>query len=711
LTQVHPTIHCLVAVARHHGLAASTDGVIDEFGEATAAQPSRSDLLAIARHLRLKARFRRLDWQGLQSLEGVFPLLAMLRDGGACLIAGLANEGGHRLAALIDPRSPAVRKLDEAELLSQWTGETFMLAPERVSDSSDEPFGLRWFLPEILRQRTTFRDIAIATFAMSVVALGVPIFTQLVIDKVLVHQNMSTLVVLTAGVLIAVLFESVFAYLRQYLLLAATRRIDMKLARQSFAKLLSLPVEYFERRTAGLVTRQIQQVQTIRGFLTGSLFFTALESVMFVIFLPVLIWYSPALTAIVFTIASIMALTILGLIGPFRRRLNRLAESESLRQGMLVENIHGMRTVKALAIEPAQRRKWEDRTAEVIEFNLGVMKISITAQAITQFLQRLMNVAVIAFGAWLVFEREISVGALIAFQMLSGRVTGPLVQMVGLVHEYQQVAVSARMLADIMDHPAEQRGSGGLRPPVSGALSVDTVTFTYPLATVPALDRVNLSISAGEVIGIVGRSGSGKTTLARLLQSLNIAQQGVIRLDGVDLREIDLAWLRRNIGVVLQDNFMFRGTIRENIAVARPSASMEEIVHAARSAGADEFIERLPKGFDTLLEENASNLSGGQRQRLAIARALLLKPKVLIFDEATSALDPESESIVMANLSSIASGRTVILISHRLSTLVKADRIAFLEQGRLLAVEPHARLLASCEPYARLWRQQMEPAR
>ncbi len=708
MASVHPSIHCLVAVARHHGLGFSTDAVTDEFGQAVVAQPSPAQLRAIARHLRLRARLRRIDWTELSMLEGVFPLMIRLRDGGACLIAGVSGDPGQRAAALIDPRSPAVRTVDRNALETLWTGEVLFLAPERSRDAGDEAFGMGWFLKEVLLQRSAFRDIALASFALAVVALGLPVFTQLVIDKVLVHQNTATLIVLTLGVLLAVVFETVFAYLRQYLLLAATRRIDMRLARQSFARLLSLPVDYFERRAAGLVARQVQQVQTIRNFLTGSLFFTALESLLFILFLPVLIWYSPVLTAIVVAIAAVLALTILALVGPFRRRLDRLALAESVRQGMLVETLHGMRTVKALAIEPALRRQWDDRSAEVIELTLGVMKVSITAQALTQLLQRLMAIAIIGFGAWLVFERELSVGALIAFQMLSGRVTGPLVQMVGLVHEYQQVLVSARMLADVMNHPPEQRASDGVRPPVSGAIVIDSVRFTYPGAALPALERVSLDIRAGEVIGIVGRSGSGKTTLARLLQGLDFAQQGVIRIDGVDLREFDLAWLRRNVGVVLQENFIFRGSVRDNIAMARPSASLEEVMQAARAAGADEFIEKLPQGFDSLLEENAANLSGGQRQRLAIARALLLRPKVLIFDEATSALDPESEAIVMRHLSLIAAGRTVILISHRLSTLVRSDRIAFLEEGRLLAAEPHLRLLDCCPAYRRLWTQQTE---
>jgi len=296
---------------------------------------------------------------------------------------------------------------------------------------------------------------------------------------------------------------------------------------------------------------------------------------------------------------------------------------------------------------------------------------------------------------------------LIAFQMLSGRVTGPLVQIVGLVHEIQETGLSVKMLGEVMNHPPERQSSGGLRPPVQGGITFEDVTFRYPGSTVAALDRISLSIAPGQVIGVVGRSGSGKSTLTKLIQSLYPVQEGLIRFDGVDLREIDLAYLRRNIGVVLQENFMFRGTIRENIAMTKPDASFEQIVAAAQAAGADEFIERLPKGYDTVLEESATNLSGGQRQRLAIARAILPLPRILILDEASSALDPESEAIFMRNLSKIAEGKTVIIVSHRLSTLVNADHILFFQRGQILDAARHPELLERCAPYAHLWNQQI----
>jgi ATP-binding cassette subfamily B protein len=537
--------------------------------------------------------------------------------------------------------------------------------------------------------------------------LGLPIFTQLVIDKVLVHESYSTLFVLTVGVILVVLFESGFTFLRQYLLLAATNKIDIRLMRRTFSHMLSLPIDFFERHTAGMLVRHMQQTTSIRSFLTGSLFFTLLESVSFFIFLPVLFSYSAMLTAVVLVIALMMAAVIVALINPFNRRLQALYAAESQRQSMLVESIHGIRTIKSMAIEPKQRKIWEQRSADVVMMNFGVGRMSLAAQTVTQLLQRGMTIAVVGLGAAQVIDKEMTVGTLIAFQMLAGRVTGPLVQIVGLVHEIQETGLSVKMLGEVMNHPPERLSSGGLRPPVQGGITFEDVTFRYPGSSLAALDRISLSIAPGQVIGVVGRSGSGKSTLTKLIQSLYPVQEGLIRFDGVDLREIDLAYLRRNIGVVLQENFMFRGTIRENIAMTKPDASFEQIVAAAQAAGADEFIERLPKGYDTLLEESATNLSGGQRQRLAIARAILPLPRILILDEASSALDPESEAIFMRNLSKIAEGKTVIIVSHRLSTLVNADHILFFQRGQILDAARHPELLARCEPYAHLWNQQI----
>jgi len=640
----------------------------------------------------------------------VFPLIARKHNQSAVIVAGAQKtESGELRFAVLDPAVDAskVNVVSQADFEKDWSGEIILTKRQYRLSDVDRPFGLMWFVPEVLKQRDAFRDIAIATLVLNALMLGLPIFTQLVIDKVLVHESYSTLFVLTVGVILMVLFESGFTFLRQYLLLAATNKIDIRLMRRTFSHMLSLPIDFFERHTAGMLVRHMQQTTSIRSFLTGSLFFTLLESLSFFIFLPVLFGYSVLLTSVVLVIALMMAAVIVALINPFNRRLQALYAAESQRQSMLVESIHGIRTIKSMAIEPKQRKIWEQRSADVVMMNFGVGRMSLAAQTVTQLLQRGMTIAVVGLGAAQVIDKEMTVGTLIAFQMLSGRVTGPLVQIVGLVHEIQETGLSVKMLGEVMNHPPERQSSGGLRPPVQGGITFEDVTFRYPGSTVAALDRISLSIAPGQVIGVVGRSGSGKSTLTKLIQSLYPVQEGLIRFDGVDLREIDLAYLRRNIGVVLQENFMFRGTIRENIAMTKPDASFEQIVAAAQAAGADEFIERLPKGYDTVLEESATNLSGGQRQRLAIARAILPLPRILILDEASSALDPESEAIFMRNLSKIAEGKTVIIVSHRLSTLVNADHILFFQRGQILDAARHPELLERCAPYAHLWNQQI----
>ncbi len=700
-------VQCLAAVARHHGLNVPAESLVHEHNLGT-DEPGVPAVMRMAEANRLKTQAQQLDWDGLFALENVFPLMVRLQDGRYGLVAGLNRSAEAPGVAVLLPGSAGARiqQLSRSQFCALWSGTTlFFKRNFRITDE-DQPFGLRWFVPEILKQKKLFRDIAVATLVINVVMLGVPIFTQLVIDKVLVHENAATLAVLTVGVLLAAVFEGVFTYIRQFLLLSATNKIDVRLSRRVFAHLLSLPIDYFERQAAGLIARHVQQIQSIQRFLTGSMFFTLLEMVSFFIFLPLLFSYSVKLTLLVLFISALMASVVLLLIKPFSSRLEKLSGAESARQGMLIESIHGMRTIKSLALEPRQRQAWDQKTANAIQLNFSVMSISLTAQTLTQALNKLMTVAIVVFGALEIFDRQMTVGSLIAFQMLSGRVIGPLVQVVGLIHEYQQTAMSVKMLGDVMNHPRERKSAGGLRAPILGRITMEQVTFRYPGSSVSALENVGLDIQSGEVIGVVGRSGSGKSTFAKLLQGLYPVQVGVIRLDGTDIREIDLAYMRQNIGVVLQDNFMFRGTIRENIAMTKSNASFDDIVASARAAGADEFIELMPNGYETLLEEGASNLSGGQRQRLAIARALLPRPRILILDEAASALDPESEAIFMRNLSEISKGKTVVIISHRLSTLVKADKIVFFEHGKILDVAPHAELLPRCQPYAQLWHQQ-----
>jgi subfamily B ATP-binding cassette protein HlyB/CyaB len=704
----HSTIQCLAALAQHHRLPINPDRLIEDYA-LVAEEPAPATVLRIASDIGLKAKHDKLTWGGLQAQGGVFPLIARMSDGNCVIVMGASSQGEGQVAILnpLADQATEVLLIDREKFCSRWQGEVFMMKRLHAAAAESQPFGLRWFLPEIFKQKAALRDIAIAAMAMHFLALASPIFFQLVIDKVLVHQSLPTLWVLGVGIVVALVFDALFGFLRQILTLSASNKIDMRLTRRTFAHLLSLPIDYFETTTAGVITRHMQQVEKIRSFLTGRMFFTVLDATSLLIFLPILFTYSVKLAMITLLFTCLIAGVVMTMVPIFQRRLNDLYRAEGERQSMMVETIHGMRTVKALAIEPAQRRLWDQRSAQAINMHFRVGKVSITGNAITDFLGKLLPVVIIVVGAQEVFAQTLSVGALIGFQMITSRVTAPLIAIVALVNEYQETALSVKMLGEVMNRPSEGRASaGGLRPELAGEISFDNVTFRYPGSSVTALDRATLTIPAGAVVGIVGRSGSGKTTLTKLIQGLYSVQEGIVRFDRTDAREIELSHLRRQIGVVLQENFLFRGTVRDNISAAKPEATFEEIVAAAEASGAAEFIERLPQGYNTFLEENASNLSGGQKQRLSIARTLLSKPRILVLDEAASALDPESEAIFIQNLSRIAVGRTVIMISHRLSTLVNAHAILVMQHGKLVDSGRHGALLQRCETYQQLWNQQ-----
>ena len=703
----HSVVQCLTAIAQHHGLQVNPERLIEQYALG-AEEPAPGLLQRMANDIGLRVKSDKLNWTTLLAQGGVFPLMARLANGNGIIVVGVRNEGAERVA-ILDPTQDksGVILVDREQFCSRWNGDVVFMKREHSMMDLNQPFSLRWFIPEILKQKAAFRDIALAAIAMHVLALASPIFFQLVIDKVLVHQSASTLWVLGVGVIVAMVFDSLFGYLRQMLTLAATNKIDMRLTRRCFSHLMSLPIDYFETTSAGVITRHMQQLERIRSFLTGRMFFTALDATALIIFLPILFTYSVTLAMITLAFTLAIACVVGGMVPTFQRRLNALYTAEGKRQAMLVETIHGMRTVKALAIEPTQRKDWDQASAEAITMHFRVGRISITGNAITDFLGKLLPVVIIVVGAQGVFDQTLTVGALIAFQMLAGRVVQPLIAIVGLVNEYQETALSVKYLGEVMNRPPEGRmGAGGLRPALAGEIRFEDVTFRYPGASNTALDRATFTIPAGSVVGIVGRSGSGKTTLTKLIQGMYSVQEGIVRFDGTDAREIDLAHLRRQVGIVMQENFLFRGSVRDNIAVTKPDATFEEIVASAEASGAAEFIERLPQGYDTLLEENAANLSGGQKQRLSIARSLLARPRVLILDEAASALDPESEAIFIRNLSRIAVGRTVVMISHRLSTLVNADAILVMQQGRLVDSGRHEELLSRCETYQHLWNQQ-----
>lgn len=701
----------LAMIARHAGLPLSHDGLAHAHGF-TEAEPDPAALVAIAAREGLKAQLRTLVPEDFAALGGAFPLLAVRRDGTMRVVSGCRREEtGGLCLEMVDPtRLPPVREsLPLAAFDAAFDGQVILVKRARRLTDENQPFGFGWFVPEILRQRREFLDAVIAAVMLYVLALAMPVYFQIVIDKVLTHRGMATLQVLSLGMLAALTFEAGFTYLRGILVLHAAARIDMRVASRTFARLTSLPLPFFSQSRVGVLIQHMQQADKIREFLSGKLFFTLLDGMALVVFIPVLFFYSVELTFLVLGLSVALGIFLAVVIPLLRRRLLALYRAEGERQSFLVETIRGMETVKALSLEPGRGRGFEDAAARAVSMRFSVGRIGNAATAGVGFLEKVMTLCIPWIGVSLVFDNSLTVGALIAFQMLSGRVTQPLVQIVSLLQEYQEKGLAVKMLAAIMNEPPERTGSGeGLRPRLSGEVVFDNVTFRYaPQARGPAaLSNVSVRFAAGKMIGVAGRSGSGKSTLARLIQGLYVPGEGGIRLDGHDMRELDLAHARRQIGVVLQDSFLFTGTVRDNIAMARPTASLDEVVWAARLSGAEEFIRRLPCGYDTELEENGANLSGGQKQRLAIARALLTNPRILLLDEATSALDAESEAIVQDNMARIGKDRTTIIISHRLSMLAGADAILVLDAGKVADYGTHGELLSRCALYRDLWNSQ-----
>ncbi|WP_300882946.1 peptidase domain-containing ABC transporter [uncultured Desulfovibrio sp.] len=701
-------ITCLCLAFRHFGLDMREKRLMHEHA-LDSTEPAMVSLAEIAHANGFKTRKVRLDWDKAVGLGAAFPAIARCRDGTWCLLCtiDMAPDGGMRLQVLRPETGEApLQSLDQEGFAHLCTGDVLLLKKKYSLGDDARPFGLAWFVPEFLRQKSIFINAALAMFLIMGISLIIPIFFQLVIDKVLPHHTYNSLNVLAGGVLIAITYNAALEFLKSYLLFFATNKIDINLSMKTFSHLMRLPVGFFETIPAGLVLKHMQQTEKIRGFLSGNLFFAFTDVLSLMVFIPVLMLYSVRLTAIVLAFSLLMMFMVLVLVKPFQKRLDQLYRIEGQRQSRLVESIYGIRSVKSLAIEPHGEKEWNDISANAINSHFNVGKISFTAKTLSQFLEMSLSVAIVWYGAHLVFDMTITIGALVAFQMISGRVSAPLVKLVSLVHEYQQVALSVKMLGVVMN-TRQERAGGNLHTDIDGTIDFHEVTFRYKPDMQPAIDNLSLHVKKGEILGIAGRSGSGKSTLARLLQALYLPQQGFIRVDGTDIRELEKMHLRRNVGVVLQDNYFFRGSIRDNIRIARPDASAAEIMRVSMMAGAHSFVSQLRAGYDTMLEENAVNLSGGQKQRLAIARVLLTDPAILILDEATSALDPESEWEIQKNIGQIAQGKTVIIISHRLSFMRQTHRVVVIDRGRIIDSGSHEELVTRSGLYQTFWRQQM----
>jgi len=662
-------------------------------------------LIELTHEFGLTGERERLDWQELRTRPFSHPLLLILDNTNVIILLGIRRDGPEE-AAISDPlyRDGEAFFLPRAELERAWSGDAVILNP-LPPGKEEQSFGFSWFTSKLFAERRLMRDVVVAALTMHLIALSVPIFFQLLVDKVVPNQAFATLYTITAGVGVLILFDGGFNYLRNYLLSFVTRKLDHTVATDTIDHLLKLPIDYFHANPAGVTAYKLQEANNVREFLAGRLFNTFLDFGGIAIFLPVLLIYSWRLTLIVLGISGLAFVTLAIMSGEFRRRLGEVNEIEGRRKAFLFEILNGITTIKSLALEPRSMLRWRRYADEAASRSLSLDHTAARARSVVASLERAMSVGIGAAGALFVLNDQMTVGALVAFNMMGLRLAQPLIQASTLMQDYQKAVLSLKLLAQLMQTKPEV-ATGQLAPRIHGHLEFDGVTFHYPNSPTPAVKDMSFAIMPGQIVGIVGRSGSGKTTITRLLQGLYSPQAGLVKVDGQDVKELDLAHLRTQIGVVLQENFLFRASVRENIAMTKPTASLEEVVLAAQLAGAHEFIQRLPHGYSTMLEESAANLSGGQRQRLAIARALIHDPPIIIFDEATSALDPESEAIIQRHLASIARGRTIVIITHRLSFVARANAIIVVDQGRFVQMAPHDTLLRGCLPYNQLWNQQ-----
>jgi subfamily B ATP-binding cassette protein HlyB/CyaB len=688
---------CLLLIARFYDLPADGVQLRHQFGKAGCPFSDR-DLLRAAKHLGLKAGLVQTEWTKLTGTP--LPALAKRRDGRYVVLAKVEADK----VLVQDPLAGRPLIQTRADFERGWSGELLLFTKRAQLRPQDLPFDFAWFIPAIVKYRRLLGEVLLASFFLQLFGLITPLFTQVIIDKVLVHKGFTTLHVLAIGMVALAFFEATLGGLRTYLFAHTTNRIDVGLGAQLFRHILALPLAYFEARRVGDTVARVRELEHIRQFLTSNSVTVVLDLLFIVVFLMVMWFYSARLTLVVLGSMPLYAFLSIVITPIIRARLNEKFNRSAENQAFLVEAISGIQTVKALAVEPPLQRRWDEQLAGYVRASFRATSLITVASQIASSIQKITTIAVLLTGAYLVIGGDLSIGQLIAFTMLSSQVTGPLLRIVNLWQEFQQVGISVQRLGDVLNTRPEPSYNPNRTtlPRVAGQIVFEEVTFRYRPDGPEVLRKVSFAIEPGQIIGIVGRSGSGKSTIAKLIQRLYVPERGRVLVDGVDLAQVDPSWLRRQVGVVLQENFLFNRSVRDNIALTNPSISMDRVIEAATLAGAQEFILELPEGYDTVVGEQGCSLSGGQRQRIAIARALVANPRILIFDEATSALDYESEAVIQQHMAQMCKGRTVIIIAHRLSTVRPAHKIYVLDKGEIVEAGAHDDLLKQNGFYARL---------
>lgn len=691
-------LEALVALLAIHGVAADSQQLRHELGHGDTA--TAEDLLRLAKQMP-GMRVKLLSDQKSRLSHVPLPALGSGPEGWF-VIGALASDG-----VLIHRPGRDIEKVDRQTLDQLWSGELILLT-QRKAIQPFANFDIRWFIPQVIRYRKPIGEVLVITLALNLLGLASPLLFQNVIDKVLAHNTMTTLTVLTIGMVAVALWEVAFGWIRTRVFSETSQKIDVELGARIFRHMLSLPLNYFEQRRVGDTVTRVRQIETIREFLTNASLSVLIDPIFTLVFLVAMFVYSPALTLIVLVSLVAYAVVSFAITRPIRNALDDKFNEGAASNALLVESVSAMQTVKAAAIEPQWQHRWEKQLAAYSAASQRAINVGNLGSESIQLISKLTFVAILFFGAKAVIAGALSVGGLVAFNMFAQRVSGPVIRMAQLWSEFQQVRVAVERMGDLLNAPPEARPAGGVpMPPVQGRVAFENVSFRYADGAPRVVDGIDLLIEPGTMLGIVGSSGSGKSTLTKLLQRLYMPEEGRILVDDLDIAQVDPAHLRRQIGVVLQENILFNRSVRDNIALANPAMRQSDVIAAARLAGAHDFIMKLPQGYDTQIVERGTNLSGGQRQRIAIARALAVNPRILVLDEATSALDAESEEIVQNNLQKIATGRTVLIVAHRLSAVRQCDKIIVMENGCIAESGSHDALLMIGGRYAELYNRQM----
>lgn len=694
-------LSCFVTIVQFMGIKI-TEEQIEHIMNSSNKEFDETCILQAANYLKLKSRCaKRKNLDFMKKLN--IPIIAKTKQENFIIVA--QSDNSQVMVLDTEKRVPELISLND--FYKMWDG-TVILISKKGRNQENRKFGFRWFIPTILKFKKQFISVLVAAFVIQLLGILSPMMTQVVVDKVLVHFSKSTLYVLSIGLAISYIFELLLNLAKNYVFTHTTNRIDVVLSYRLFRHLFSLPLKYFENRRVGDTVARVRELENIRNFLTGTPLSSLIDLIFILVYIAVLFIYSTKLSLIVLISLPVFAIISLVVTPMFRKSLDDRYNAGANAQSFLVESVTGVQTVKSFALEPKLEEKWGELQTEYVKAGYKTSMIANVANNLSRYVQKNFDLFILFLGAIEVMNGRFTIGQLVAFRMLASRVSEPVLRFVQLWQEYQQASLSVKRIGDIFNSKIENQEENKVTmPEIVGEIGFQDVSFRYRPDSPLVITDMNFQIREGEIVGIVGKSGSGKSTVSKLLQRMYVPEKGKILIDGYDISMADSAWLRSQIGIVLQENFVFSGTVAYNISIHCPSASMEEIIEAAKIAGAHEFICEMQNGYDTVIGEKGVGLSGGQKQRIAIARAIINNPRILIFDEATSALDYESESIIQNNMTQICKGRTVIIIAHRLSTLRNADRIMTIDKGEVIEFDTHDNLMAKGGLYKKLYMMQL----